>query len=157
MALRTLAIKGRTEAVKRAQSVARRMDPQFLVPILREGAKPIRNEAERTAPVGLTRRLRRAVHMSNVQEPGKPAAVAVFVSRRDAHYASFVVRGTRPHIIRPKAGHKFLSLFGGRIILPFVHHPGAKAQRFFSQAVSAKRGESRKIIIGKLLEAIEKP
>lgn len=70
---------------------------------------------------------------SSVGWHAKGRGAEVFVR---APYAGHVERGTRPHVIRPKAGRKALRFFmggagGGMVIARQVRHPGTAPHPFF--------------------------
>lgn len=58
-----------------------------------------------------------------------------------AEHAPYVEHGTRPHVIRPRAGRKALRFFvGGKsLIRGEVNHPGTKAMPFFFRALPRRR------------------
>ncbi len=68
---------------------------------------------------------------------GKTWATGVFEAT--AEYATFVDEGTKPHVIRPKAG-KYLTFpgkNGGTVFAREVNHPGTKPDGFFERGVDA--------------------
>lgn len=48
----------------------------------------------------------------------------------------YVLRGTRPHIIRPRRARALRFEVGGRVVFSkLVHHPGTDANDFFARAL----------------------
>ena len=64
-----------------------------------------------------------------------------------APYAMYVVKGTRPHIIRPVNGSVLaFEGSGGKIAFTrLVHHPGTKPNPFMQNAVEDARGKAEEI------------
>ena len=75
----------------------------------------------------------------------------VTVHTSNVKYARLVEEGTRPHIIKPKKGKKFLYWEGASHPVRKVNHPGSKAKPFLIPAF-----EREKEVIMKDLEKIVK-
>jgi hypothetical protein len=59
-----------------------------------------------------------------------------------APYAMYVVKGTRPHEIRPVNASVLAFEIGGRIVFtPLVRHPGTKPNPFMQRAVEDARSK----------------
>ena len=103
---------------------------------LERSARKIEADAKRNAPVnkqpggGTLRQL-----ISSRMEGNSRAVIEA-----KAKYSSFVDQGTRPHIIsvvnRKVLANKRTRQIFGRI----VHHPGTRAQPFFTNAVKGNEG-----------------
>lgn len=60
--------------------------------------------------------------------------------RSDASYVSFVLKGTKAHVIRPRSAKVlYWQDGGGGHFARMVHHPGTKANPFVSRAVDPLR------------------
>lgn len=60
-----------------------------------------------------------------------------------APQAEFTEKGTRPHVIRPRRAKALRFVSGGRTVFArVVHHPGTKAQHWFSRRVNLARWSS---------------
>ena len=64
-----------------------------------------------------------------------------------APYAVYVVKGTRPHIIRPVNGSvlAFEGAGGKMVFTRLVHHPGTKPNTFMQNAVEDARGKAEEV------------
>lgn len=92
----------------------------------------IEGEAKRKAPVNKQSgggNLRQSI---SSRMTGKASAIV----ESKASYSAYVDQGTRPHIIRARNAKVLANLRTGRIFGKIVHHPGTKAQPYFSDAVS---------------------
>lgn len=72
----------------------------------------------------------------------------------NAEYASYVEFGTRPHVIRPKAGRKALKIpqaGGGYILRAGVNHPGSRPYPFFY----ADRANREQNMVNRALHVIQ--
>ena len=81
----------------------------------------------------------------------KVGNMEVTVHTSNVKYARLVEEGTRPHIIRPKKGKKFLYWEGASHPVRKVNHPGSRAKPFLIPAF-----EKEKEVIMKDLEKIIK-
>lgn len=92
--------------------------------ILRTRAARVAARAEQLAPGSMARQITTYVQGTS----------AYVVSN---HFASgFVVRGTRPHIIRPRNRKALRFQASGRVVFAtIVHHPGNKANNFLLEAL----------------------
>lgn len=57
-----------------------------------------------------------------------------------AEYGAAVETGTRPHIIRPVRKKALANRRTGEFFGKIVHHPGTKANPFFTRGIDASRG-----------------
>jgi hypothetical protein len=64
-----------------------------------------------------------------------------------ASYAAYVVKGTRPHIIRPANGSvlAFEGAGGKMVFTRLVHHPGTKPNPFMQIAAEDARGKAEEV------------
>jgi HK97 gp10 family phage protein len=64
-----------------------------------------------------------------------------------ASYAEYVVKGTRPHIIRPANGLvlAFEGAGGKMVFTRLVHHPGTKPNPFMQNAAEDARGKAEEV------------
>jgi hypothetical protein len=71
-----------------------------------------------------------------------------------ASYAMYVVKGTRPHIIRPTNGSvlAFQGANGKMIFTRLVHHPGTKPNPFMQKAAEDARGKAEEVFAQLWLE-----
>lgn len=80
--------------------------------------------------------LTKSIH-GHITASGKTWATGVFEATSE--HAVFVDEGTKPHVIRPKAG-KYLAFpgkSGGTVFAREVNHPGTKPDGFFERGVDA--------------------
>jgi HK97 gp10 family phage protein len=95
-------------------------------------ADMVQQEVRRQAPID-TGRLRLSVKMvkgATGQKFGWSVAA-------DTHYAVFVEKGTRPHVIMPKRAKvlKFTARDGNEVYARKVNHPGTRPQPFMERAL----------------------
>jgi HK97 gp10 family phage protein len=74
-----------------------------------------------------------------------------------ASYAIYVVKGTRPHIIRPVNGSvlAFEGSDGKMVFTRLIHHPGTKPNPFMQRAVEEARGKAEEVFAQLLQELID--
>lgn len=91
----------------------------------------------------LVKRARRVQRNARRMAPGKmgrkinAVVVGKHVRVESNHHATmFVIRGTRPHTIRPRTRQvlKF-SVKGGTVFARVVHHPGTRKNDFLTKAL----------------------
>lgn len=102
--------------------------------IVMEYAKVLKPAMQDEAPVR-TGALRRGIHYRT--EGSGLQATARFYD--DEEYVTFVVGGTRPHIIRPRH-RRALFWPGARRPVLFVRHPGTKPNDFPARAFDRTQG-----------------
>lgn len=75
------------------------------------------------------------------------SGLATTVELHAGDVAAIIVGGSRPHDIRPAAGHA-LRLVGGSVtgFAAGVHHPGTSPDPFIARGVAAASGETASII-----------
>ena len=81
--------------------------------------------------------------MSIVKEVSEGKAVI----KPTASYTIFVVKGTRPHLIRPVNASCLafeVGMLGGMVFTMLVHHPGTKPNPFIQTTATEARDEIRK-------------
>lgn len=61
--------------------------------------------------------------------------IAAYELVAEAPHAAYVVRGTRPHIIRAKGPYSLHNRKTGQFFGPVVRHPGTKPNDFISRAL----------------------
>lgn len=84
---------------------------------------------------------------ASLRQVDSPGAVAV--GTQGVEYVKFVLEGTRPHEIRPKAGGVLSFQVGGtRVFATVVHHPGTKADDFMKRAADKTMRESLALLNG---------
>lgn len=99
--------------------------------LLVKKARAVQREARRMAPGRMGRRINAVIVGKHVRvESSHPATM-------------YVIKGTRPHVIRPRTRKvlKF-SVKGHTVFAKVVHHPGTKANDFLTKAlrtVAARR------------------
>lgn len=72
-----------------------------------------------------------------------------------APYALYVVKGTRPHEIRPVNASVLAFETGGRMVFtPIVHHPGSKPNPFMQNAVWDARSKVDEVFAELWLEML---
>ncbi len=70
-------------------------------------------------------------------------------------YAMYVVKGTRPHEIRPVNASVLAFEVGGRMIFtPLVRHPGTQPNPFMQRAVEDARSKAGEVFAELWLEMI---
>lgn len=92
--------------------------------LLVKRARRVQRNARRMAPGKMGRKVRAVVVGKHVRvESDHPATM-------------FVIKGTRPHIIRPRTRQvlKF-TVRGGTVFARVVHHPGTKKNDFLTKAL----------------------
>lgn len=119
----------------KALEAAFRRAPQIAVAeydrAIERSAFKIEGDAKRNAPVNKQSgggNLRQSI---SSRMTGK--ASAVIESR--AKYSAYVDQGTRPHIIRAKNAKVLANRRTGQFFGKVVHHPGTRAQPYFTNAV----------------------
>ena len=114
--------------------------------IARASAIQLEAELKRIAPVGDTKQLQKntTVRVTSVGDVIVSEAVV------DVPYAEPVIKGARPHVIKPKKG-RFLAfrwdgapegirtLPDGRVLVGQVNHPGNQPNTFFVEGVNRWR------------------
>jgi hypothetical protein len=67
-----------------------------------------------------------------------------------ASYASFVVQGTKPHVIRPVNASvlAFMGSGGKMVFTKLVNHPGTKPNSWLQKAVEDVRGKVEETFVG---------
>lgn len=126
------------ELERKTRNVLTRSVRAILVP-------PVRREAQKIAkaktggkyphPAGV---LAKKVHAVQIKRrTGEMVAVSVGPKRgkNGAWWAGWVIRGTKPHVIRARNGG---SLFFNGSNISEVHHPGAKSDPFVKRGVQGK-------------------
>lgn len=82
--------------------------------------------------------LKRARRVSGIRST--QTGYSVDVSYPGVPQAGFTEDGTRPHTIRAKRARALRFVVGGRTVYArVVHHPGTRAQHWFSRTVNAAR------------------
>lgn len=95
---------------------------------LRRRVRRVENAARRLAPGTMADRIE-----SRIEGRGRELS-GVIVSRHPA--TIFVIRGTRPHIIRPVRARALRFTVGGRVVYAtVVHHPGTRSNNFLREAL----------------------
>ena len=94
-------------------------------------ARAVQREARRMAPGRMGRRVNAVIVGKHVRvESSHPATM-------------YVIKGTRPHVIRPRTRKVLKFRMAGRTVFAkVVHHPGTKANDFLTKAlrtVAARR------------------
>lgn len=99
--------------------------------------------ARRFAPVK-SGRLRAGIGVEQSREATGRYKVGYDVVSKAAH-SVFVVKGTRPHVIRPKSNSGVLRFMVGNTVVfaRSVNHPGTKANDFLDRALVAGMKETR--------------
>lgn len=115
------------------ESVAETLDEETRMLLVERLLEVAYSEAFYGAP-WRTGKLARSL-VKEVSEDGEATLKAL------APYAKFVVRGTRPHVIRPsRANCLFFKTKGGDLVFTrLVRHPGTKPNPFLSRAVDKTR------------------
>lgn len=100
----------------------------------------------------LKKALRQSIKKKRVK--AVEAEVKELIHTGDAFWGLFTERGTKPHVIRPKRqGGKLRTPYGA---LRRVDHPGQKAQRWMSKAVSKAGPKIRERMEKQLLKTIKR-
>ena len=124
----------------RLEQKIRGLEEQIVKPILLDGANLIADTYKT-----YVRRITGNLH-SKVEVTQNPIRIT-----SNAHYASYIEKGTRPHIIRPvnKQALRFRS--GGKTVFAKqVHHPGTAAQYAMKRAYN----DNISMILLKLKQAV---
>lgn len=114
--------------------------------IARGAAVQLEAELKRTAPIGDTKQLQKntTVRVKSVGDVIVSEAVV------DVPYAEPVIKGARPHVIKPKKGQFLAFAWGaapanirklpdGRVLVRSVNHPGNEANPFFMEGINRWR------------------
>lgn len=108
----------------------------------RERAQKVLDVARAEAPVGkgpTSGALRASLKVTQSRETTGRYATGWDVSA-NTKYAMFVIKGTRPHVIK---GNPFLAFFWPKVnafvVFRSVNHPGTKPNDFLSRALRAAR------------------
>jgi hypothetical protein len=104
---------------------------QAAMNLLIKKARAVQREARRMAPGRMGRKVNAVIVGKHVRvESTHPATL-------------YVIKGTRPHVIRPRVRKSLKFKIGGRTVFArVVHHPGTKKNDFLTKAlreVAARR------------------
>jgi HK97 gp10 family phage protein len=133
-------IEGADELERRLRELPVKLEKKILRAACRAAAKVIQQEVEARVP-RKTGALAESIRVSTSFSASKGEVRAkVVAGGKQAFYATFVEKGTKPHIIRAKVV-KRLAIGGAGIAAVFpisVQHPGARAMPFMVPALEAK-------------------
>jgi hypothetical protein len=114
--------------------------------IARASAVQLEADLKRTAPIGDTKRLQKSttVRVTGVGDVIVTEAVV------DVPYAEPVIKGARPHVIKPRKGQFLAFAWGaapanirklpdGRVLVRQVNHPGNEPNTFFVEGINRWR------------------
>lgn len=110
-------------------STARRMAERSSTPYVNRLTERVAIHARLLAPGSMKQKIR-------VIPAGGIHPIGIIVSDHPA--TTFVIYGTKPHDIRPKAGGVLVFTprgGGGKIFTRLVHHPGYKGNNFLQKAL----------------------
>lgn len=158
MSTTNLHIAGGAELDRLLQTMPVKLEKNIMRAALAAGARVIRDEAKRLAPVGQPSNvaakdyggypgaLRDSVRVTTRFTKDGEATASVKAGGRtkkgaDVFYAHIVEFGARRHIIRPRPGKKKLEI-GGQFIGGQVDHPGVRPQPFMRPAADSKANEA---------------
>lgn len=123
---------------------------QVLKPMVARNMTPkvqrAREAVKQAAPIdkqGGGGRLKRSIRMYARDAGGRFTAqsgktlVCAYEIAVEVPYASYVVRGTRPHLIRTTGPWPLRNRKTGQVFGPVVRHPGTKPNDFVSRAMKA--------------------
>jgi HK97 gp10 family phage protein len=136
----TTEVKGLAELEKFLDALPEKVQVKIARNAMSAGARVIRDEAKRLAPVK-TGALRSSVRVSTRQQINGQITATIRAGGKtktgDAFYAHFVEYGTEPHAIKPRPKGLFKVLKIGGVFVRSVNHPGAKARPFMRPAFDA--------------------
>lgn len=137
MASRDEVIVGGKELDRILQTLSPKIERNIMRGALRAGAVPLRDDVKRRAPVD-SGQLRESVRITSRARKGQVSA-SVKVGNFVAWYAHLVEFGTRPHVIKAKAG-RAMRVVG--IVTREVNHPGITGKPFIRPAADATTPEA---------------
>ena len=117
-------------------------------PFLRQKVNRIAEVAKARAPVSRepdSGRLKRSIRVVARDTGGRfasldSATVASVAITVNVPYASYVIRGTKPHIIRSLGPWPLRNRVTGQVFGPIVRHPGQKPNNFLAVALRSAGG-----------------
>lgn len=135
--------------LSRRLEAAGRLAPKLVDDFLQEKvAKPLTEELRATAPVD-------EGHLRDSFRWVKNGALKYTIGSYGITYAKFVSEGTRPHEIKPKKSSVLAFKIGNRTVFASsVHHPGTKANPYFTDAVDKITKRALPQILGVALGSI---
>jgi len=145
-------VSGLSDLKKAMQTLPEKLERGHMRAAMRAGAVVIRDSAKSKVPVE-TGLLKAGIKVKSRSSRKGIIKARVMTTGPHQRIANLVEFGTKPHVIKPKAG-KFL-FFGGKM-RALVHHPGARKKPYMRPTFDEKGHESVKVVARALKERLMK-